>query len=51
MQKRRYRQGTIHLPEKPLVRVVVVTALGLKLYNTAAAPEANIIYLVQGDAY
>lgn len=51
MQKRRYRQGRICLPGEPLVRVVVIEALGVKLYNTAAAPEANIIYLVQGEAY
>lgn len=50
MQKRSYKQGRIHLPGEPLVRAVVIEALRLKLYNTAAAPGANIIYLVRGDA-
>lgn len=47
MQERSYKQGRIHLPGEPLVRAVVIEALGLKLYNTAAKPEANIIYLVR----
>lgn len=51
MQERSYKQGRIHLPGEPLVRAVVIEALGLKLYNTAAKPEANIIYLVRGDGY